>query len=319
MKDNIHTNEKTTLHPRNLHRLGYDFEQLIKSNPELGPYVQANAHNESISINFANPQAVKALNKALLHHHYHITHWDIPDAFLCPAIPGRVDYVHHMADLLAERNKGEIPKGKRIKVLDIGVGANSIYPLLGHASYGWNFVGTDIDQLAIRNAEAIVKANGLNKYISLRMQHSIESTFEGIINKGEHFDITLCNPPFHTSQAEAQEAAVKKIKNLGLSTNTTPVLNFGGKSNELWCKGGEGRFIRNMVEESVSYGNQCLWFSTLVSKRENLAGIYQTLEKVNALDVKTIDMAQGQKVSRIVAWTFLSPEQQGSWAEERWK
>jgi 23S rRNA (adenine1618-N6)-methyltransferase len=319
MKDNIHTNEKTTLHPRNLHRLGYDFEQLIACNPELGSFVMPNKHNQTISIDFANPDAVKALNKSLLHYHYHIAHWDIPAAFLCPAIPGRVDYIHHIADLLAERNEGKIPRGKRIKVLDIGVGANTIYPLLGHAIYGWNFTGSDIDQMSIRNAEAIVKANGLEKHISVRMQHTAEHTFEGIINKDEHFDFTLCNPPFHNSPAEANEAALKKIKNLGLTSSTQPVLNFGGKSNELWCKGGEGLFIRNMVEESVAYTQRCFWFSTLVSKRENLTGIYETLEQVKALEIKTIDMAQGQKVSRIVAWTFLTADQQAQWTKQFWK
>jgi len=49
----------------------------------------------------------------------------------------------------------------------------------------------------------------------------------------------------------------------------------------------------------------CIWFTTLVSKQENLPLIYKALKNVNALQVKTIDMAQGQKISRIVAWTFF--------------
>ena len=44
---------------------------------------------------------MKALNKALLAHFYAVKHWDIPDGFLCPPVPGRADYVHHLADLLA--------------------------------------------------------------------------------------------------------------------------------------------------------------------------------------------------------------------------
>ncbi|MNR52495.1 Ribosomal RNA large subunit methyltransferase F [compost metagenome] len=68
-----------------------------------------------------------------------------------------------------------------------------------------------------------------------------------------------------------------------------------------------------MIYESAKYAMQCQWFTTLVSKRENLSSIYKTLNKVNAASIKTIDMAQGQKTSRIVAWTFLSEAQQKSW------
>jgi len=37
------------------------------------------------------------------------------------------------------------------------------------------------------------------------------------------------------------------------------------------------------------------------------------LQKVNAAEIKTIDMAQGQKNSRIVAWTFLTETQKRDW------
>lgn len=79
-----------------------------------------------LSVNFADPLAVKTLNKALLAHFYGVTHWDIPDGFLCPPVPGRADYVHHLADLLADDNGGVVPK--QATVLDIGTGANLIYP-----------------------------------------------------------------------------------------------------------------------------------------------------------------------------------------------
>jgi 23S rRNA (adenine1618-N6)-methyltransferase len=90
-------------------------------------------------------------------------------------------------------------------------------------------------------------------------------------------------------------------------------LNFGGQNAELWCEGGEIGFVTQMIYESAKYPMQCLWFTTLVSKKENLSSLYKTLNKVSAVDIKTIDMAQGQKTSRIVAWTFLSHEQQKAW------
>ena len=82
------------------------------------------------------------------------------------------------------------------------------------------------------------------------------------------------------------------------------VLNFGGKNNELWTKGGERQFIKNMIQESKDFAKSVKWFSTLVSKKANLNAIYDALQKVKAKEVKTIPMGQGQKISRIVAWTF---------------
>ena len=68
-----------------------------------------------------------------------------------------------------------------------------------------------------------------------------------------------------------------------------------------------------MIYESAKYPLQVLWFTTLVSKKENLPNIYKTLTKVQAVEIKTIEMSQGQKTSRIIAWTFLSESQRKNW------
>lgn len=81
------------LHPRNLHGQGYDFDALMDTTPELKPFVRPNPYG-NLSIDFADPRAVKLLNLALLRLHYGLSYWDIPEGFLCPPIPGRVDYLH---------------------------------------------------------------------------------------------------------------------------------------------------------------------------------------------------------------------------------
>jgi 23S rRNA (adenine1618-N6)-methyltransferase len=97
------------------------------------------------------------------------------------------------------------------------------------------------------------------------------------------------------------------------------MLNFGGQAAELYCAGGEEAFVSRMITDSTHFANQCLWFTTLISKATSLPSVYRALKKANALQVKTIDMAQGQKKSRIVAWTFLNPNQQRAWRQERWQ
>lgn len=299
--------EKSGLHPRNVHKSGYDFALLITQSPDLASYVQPNAFGNE-SINFSDPKAVKALNQALLKTHYAMDYWDIPRHYLCPPTPGRADYIHNLADLISSKTR--LRPTEAIKVLDIGTGANLIYPLIGQRSYGWQFVGVDIDQTALNNAQQIIeKNNGLSEAIELRLQTMPTNIFHGVIQPSENFTLTMCNPPFHSSQADAQAGTQRKWKNLGKSLQQNNInagkhLNFGGHNAELYCAGGEAAFIQRMIIESISYQRQVGWFTTLVSKATNLPKIYKTLKQANALKVVTLPMAQGQKQSRIIAWRF---------------
>ncbi|PRA71625.1 23S rRNA (adenine(1618)-N(6))-methyltransferase RlmF [Pseudomonas sp. MYb187] len=313
------TPDKPTLHPRNRHQGRYNFPELIKSSPELGQFMITNPHGKP-SIDFANPEAVRVFNRALLKAQYGIQHWDIPADYLCPPIPGRADYIHVLADLLAEENGGEIPRGSQVRALDIGVGANCIYPLLGHSDYRWRFLGSDIDPTALAAAKAIVQANGLDKAISLRQQGNRKHILLGLLKDDERYDLTLCNPPFHASREEATRGSQRKWRALGKADpkRKLPVLNFGGQNNELWCEGGEIRFVSQLVTESATLGQQVLWFTSLVSKASNLPGIQAVLKKAGAQVVRIVEMGQGQKQSRMVAWTFQDQASRHTWRETRW-
>lgn len=319
-KNSVRPAEKITLHPRNLHRGRYDFKLLAAVTPELASFVAYNAYGDE-SINFADPAAVKTLNRALLNQFYGIKFWDIPAQYLCPPIPGRADHLHLLADLLADCNGGVVPSGESIRILDVGVGANCIYPLVGHRAYGWQFVGTEIDAVAFANAKKIVDENGLNTSISLRFQSSPAAVFQSVVKAGELFDLSMCNPPFHASLAEARSGTQRKWKNLGVEANKkkVPVLNFGGQSGELCCEGGEEDFVCRMIEESSSYRRNCLWFTTLISKSASLPAVYRAIKNVGAVDNRTLEMAQGQKKSRIVAWSFFDKKQTEAWRTARWK
>ena len=310
---------KAVLHPRNRHTGRYDFPALIAGCPELAEYVILNPYGKQ-SIDFANPDAVRVFNRALLRQFYGIQHWDIPPGYLCPPVPGRADYLHGLADLLGQNDASAIPRGTAIHALDIGTGANCIYPLIGHREYGWRFTGSDIDTTALASARTIVSANGLAKAIELRQQAAPKHIFKGVMLPEDRFDLTLCNPPFHASQAEASSGSQRKWRNLGKldPSRKLPALNFGGQAAELWCEGGEAAFVARMAEESVAFAGQVYWFSTLVSKGANVAPLEARLKRLGARQMHTLDMAQGQKKSRFVAWTFLSQTEQASWRAERW-
>jgi 23S rRNA (adenine1618-N6)-methyltransferase len=305
--------EKAQLHPRNKHRERYDFKALIAVCPALAPFVHLNKYNDE-SIDFSNSNAVKMLNKALLKKDYGVDNWDIPEGYLCPPIPSRADYLHYIADLLGAKNKDKIPIGQQIKCLDIGVGANCIYPIIGYKEYGWTFIGSDIDAVSINSANKIIELNPtLKPFIELRLQTDNRDTINGILKKNERIDLTICNPPFHASLAEAQAGTQRKLNNLTQKKNAKMVLNFGGQNNELWCEGGEVAFIQSLIYQSQQYADSCFWYTTLVSKETSLKSIYGALARIKAVEVRTINMQQGNKISRIVAWTYLSEKQQKEW------
>ena len=111
----------------------------------------------------------------------------------------------------------------------------------------------------------------------------------------------MCNPPFYKSQEEAMQANARKLEGLGKRSEGR---NFSGKQQELWYTGGEKAFIHNYLYESSLFKKQCVWFTTLISKKDLVKGMYTSLKKLGATDIKTINIGQGNKVSRIVAWTF---------------
>jgi len=329
------TKAGSTMHVRNVHKDGYPMAALCQAYPVLSGYV-VNAKSGKKSIDFANQDAVKTLNAALLIHYYGLKTWDIPNGYLCPPVPGRADYIHGIADVLASSNKGVIPKGNGVKGLDVGIGANAIYPIIGSQSYGWQFVGSDIDAVSVKSAKSIANKNPkLTPLLSVRKQPKKSKIFEGIIQPNEHFTFTMCNPPFHKSAEAAALGSERKAIGLkgnkhkrsgkkpradinahaNASTNAKTFakakpdisnikLNFAGTGNELWCEGGELAFIQRMITESVAYKKQVDWFTCLVSKSEHLKPIETSINYYGATKFLKVDMGQGQKQSRFVAWTF---------------
>ena len=283
-------NTKKGLHPKNIHNEGYDFKLLAKKYPKLSEFIVEKFGKETID--FSNPIAVKEFNKALLFTHYGLSSWEFSDENLCPPIPGRVDYIHHLADLIA----GD----KDVKVLDIGTGATCIYPLLGSAIYKWEFVGSDIDAKSLSNAQKIIDKNNLESKISLRYQKDEMHILQGILKEEDVFTVTMCNPPFYKSEEEARGANRRKSRNLGNNT----IRNFAGNSNELWYVGGEKAFLHTYLYESSKFPKASKWFTSLVSKKENVESLQNSGKKLGVKEFKIIPMNQGNKVTRIVCWRF---------------
>lgn len=256
------------MHSRNTHQSGYDIERLLLAVPELKDFLRINLNGQT-TIAFEDPKAVLLLNKALLLTDYQMTYWDLPKGQLCPPVPGRADYIHYIADLISESH-ASLREGNDVKILDIGVGANLIYPIVGVSSYKWSFVGADCNQTSIDHAKKILERNEhLKNKIELRHQPNSNSILHQVILPKEHFDALICNPPFYKSATEAQMETEKKVTNLH-GKNATLIHNFGGQANELWFPGGEHSFVGNMIIESTNYASQVSWFTALIAKKDHL-------------------------------------------------
>jgi 23S rRNA (adenine1618-N6)-methyltransferase len=177
--------------------------------------------------------------------------------------------------------------------------------LTGQSEYGWHFTGVDVDAGALKSARKICEFNKLK--ISLRRQDEPENIFRGVIESKDAFHVTMCNPPFHSSMAQANKGTQRKWANLGKGHSQK--LNFGGQNAELWCPGGEIKFVARMVEQSMEFAGQCLWFTSLVSKKDNLQPLGRILARARVADFRVVEMAQGQKTSRFIAWTYVKKNQ----------
>ncbi|MEL7161105.1 MAG: 23S rRNA (adenine(1618)-N(6))-methyltransferase RlmF [Bacteroidota bacterium] len=283
------------MHPRNRYQRPHDFPALAKVVPELNEHFTQTPDGR-LTLDFTHPTAVRLLNKALLIRDYDLKHWDLPPGSLCPGVPGRLDYIHLLADLIGETQN-------EIIGLDVGTGTSLIYPILGVKEYGWRFVATDVDATALKVAGAIAKFNpGLSKSIILRRQPDRSAIFPNVVLAEERFTFTMCNPPFYADADTAADAARKKWEKLGKETGDN--LSFGGRANELWTEGGEPAFLRRMIRESGEFRERVGWFTTLVSRKGYLVLAHQELQRAGAREVRELPLGQGGKIRRVLAWRW---------------
>lgn len=286
------------MHPNNKYQGTYHFDKLLKTNPSLAQHIIKNPRGAD-TIDFSNPLSVKTLNQSLLALYYKVKSWDVPEGYLVPPIPSRSDYIHYIADIIQQSNDDLAPC-----MLDIGTGANLIYPIVAISQYKWKVIGSDIDQKALQNAQSIIDTNPhLTTACTLRHQPNTDLILRGIIQKSDRITVVVCNPPFHASLQQAEKASSRKQRNLNYKTGR-PSQNFGGQSNELWYPGGALAFLKKYIRESCQYKSNCQWFTALISNQRIVDPLQALLKNVKAREVQIINMKHGQKISRILAWRF---------------
>ncbi len=287
-------------HPRNQHQGRYDLTHLVEICPALKPFIRTKKEG-GLSVDFGQADAVFYLNKALLASQYQTPYWELPEGALCPPVPSRADYLHHLADLISNGSE-KPPQGAKTSILDIGTGASCIYPILGTAAYRWSFVGTDVQKTSIQWAHKLLVENKrLRQLVTLRWQQNPQHIFKGVVTPSDKFAACLCNPPFFGSAKEALAQQKRKWQQLHPEQ---PSPNFGGQAHELYCKGGEIAFIQTMIQESQFYQQQISWFTTLVSQEKHLKPLQRALKVAQVPYSEVLSMEHGNKKSRLLCWSY---------------
>ncbi|CAD2107284.1 hypothetical protein YYG_00801 [Plasmodium vinckei petteri] len=153
--------------------------------------------------------------------------------FLCPCVPGRANYIHIISDLTSinslenykdnintyiYRNNNDINNtqillyGNIIKVLDVGVGANCIYPLLGNIVYKWSYIGVDINIDSLKYSYINIILNNKENDILLMYQHDKHKIFLNVIKDSDLYFFTMCNPPYYTLLEEFNKNPFRNVE-----------------------------------------------------------------------------------------------------------
>ena len=278
------------MHDQNPFKNGYDLTILATLNSTLKKAIYTNKYGNT-TIDFSDASAVKALNQALLKSQYNLD-WDLPKENLCPPIPGRLEYLLHIADLVQKKD---------VQLLDIGTGASLIYPVLGTAHFNWKCAGSETERTSIEHAKKIIKHNSKLSSIDIRSQKNKHYILKGIVKEKDAFDVMVCNPPFFKNKAEATKQNRRKTNHLKSARQGR---NFSGVANELWYPGGESQFIETLISESILYKKQINWFTTLIANEDHLKRLIKRIKKTKPKALKIIPLILGNKESRILAWCF---------------
>jgi 23S rRNA A1618 N6-methylase RlmF len=206
---------------------------------------------------------------------------EIPMNQLIPTYNSRLYYIEYIRQLVGSGYK---------KGLDIGIGSSCIYPILGSSMYGWDFVGTEIDEDSLYYATENVKRNRLETKIQLICTK--KNQFFPYSMDGIHF--TMCNPPFYSSQDHiAQSREKKALPPTGVCTGT---------SNEMITEGGEAQFILQMITESKRYPS--VLFTTLVGIKATLDVLIPVLES-DKVQYNVHAFKNGRTRRSILSWQWL--------------
>ncbi|KAM3821543.1 RNA N(6)-adenosine-methyltransferase METTL16 isoform 1-T2 [Vipera latastei] len=285
-----------SMHARNRYKnKPPDFAFLASKYPEFKQHVQVNLSGR-VSVNFKDPQAVRALTCTLLKEDFGLQ-IDIPLERLIPTVPLRLNYIHWVEDLIAQQDTGT--KGSVTWGIDIGTGASCIYPLLGATLNGWYFIATEVDDVCFSYAKKNVEQNNLSDLIKVVKVPQKTLLLDALEEESEViYDFCMCNPPFFANQLEAKGVNSRNPRRPPPSS-----VNTGGIT-EIMAEGGELEFVKRIIHDSLQLKKRLRWYSCMLGKKCSLAPLKEELRIHGVPKVTHTEFCQGRTMRWALAWSF---------------
>ncbi|XP_052521932.1 RNA N6-adenosine-methyltransferase METTL16 [Tympanuchus pallidicinctus] len=289
-----------SMHARNRYKdKPPDFAYLAGKYPEFRQHVQTTLAGR-VSLNFKDPEAVRALTCTLLKEDFGLT-IDIPLERLIPTVPLRLNYIHWVEDLIGHQDAD-----KRVlrRGIDIGTGASCIYPLLGSTLNGWYFLATEVDDMCFNYAKKNVEQNNLSDLIKVVKVPQKTLLMDALKEESEIiYDFCMCNPPFFANQLEAKGVNSRNPRRPPPSS-----VNTGGIT-EIMAEGGELEFVKRIIHDSLQLKKRLRWYSCMLGKKCSLAPLKEELKIQGVPKVTHTEFCQGRTMRWALAWSFYDDVQ----------
>ena len=274
-----------------------DFLILIKEFPDLKKYIikQNEEKLEEISFDWSNNNLSLLMTKSILDYYFNIKYYNIPKGYLIPPIPSRLNYLNLINKILIKEINSQSRYSSDIIGIDIGTGANIIYPILGNSIFNWKFICSEINDESYNNAKLILEKNNLENEINLIKQKNKNNIFLNILNQENKYIFSLCNPPYYDYETEIKLDEKKRDNEF----------NF----DEVYYKKGEFGFFQRYFIESTCYKKNVYLFTILIGKKanmENINDIMNTNDNKNIIKKFNIQKIQtGNNLRYIIYWSFF--------------
>uniref|UniRef100_A0A2D4NEX4 U6 small nuclear RNA (adenine-(43)-N(6))-methyltransferase n=2 Tax=Micrurus spixii TaxID=129469 RepID=A0A2D4NEX4_9SAUR len=289
-----------SMHERNRYKNNPpDFAFLASKYPEFKQHVQINLLGR-VSLNFKDPQAVRALTCTLLKEDFGLQ-IDIPIERLIPTVPLRLNYIHWVEDLIAQQDATTTNTAKDSITwgIDIGTGASCIYPLLGATLNGWYFIATEVDDMCFSYAKKNVEQNNLSDLIKVVKVPQKTLLLDALEEECDViYDFCMCNPPFFANQLEA-----KGVNSRNPTRAPPSSVNTGGIT-EIMAEGGELEFVKRIIHDSLQLKKRLRWYSCMLGKKCSLAPLKKELEIHRVPKITYTEFCQGRTMRWALAWSF---------------
>lgn len=284
-----------SMHARNRYKdKPPDFAYLASKYPDFKQHIQINL-NGRVSLNFKDPEAVRALTCTLLREDFGLS-IDIPLERLIPTVPLRLNYIHWVEDLIGHQDSDRTTVRRGI---DIGTGASCIYPLLGATLNGWYFLATEVDDMCFNYAKKNVEQNNLSDLIKVVKVPQKTLLMDALKEESEIvYDFCMCNPPFFANQLEAKGVNSRNSRRPPPSS-----VNTGGIT-EIMAEGGELEFVKRIIHDSLQLKKRLRWYSCMLGKKCSLAPLKEELRIQGVPKVTFTEFCQGRTMRWALAWSF---------------